>query len=120
LEQFAYIASHDLQEPLRKITAFANKLIERSADNLNEDGRFFIDRILYSSDRMKSLIDNLLAYSRISRNNIPLPLAEVNLNQIVQNAIGDLEISVAKKMHKLQWKNCLLFRLFHPKCTSYF
>jgi light-regulated signal transduction histidine kinase (bacteriophytochrome) len=40
LEQFAYIASHDLQEPLRKITAFANKLIERCADNLNEDGRF--------------------------------------------------------------------------------
>ncbi|MDI9873300.1 sensor histidine kinase [Flectobacillus rivi] len=97
LEQFAYIASHDLQEPLRKITAFANKLIERCADGLNEDGRFFVDRILYSSDRMKSLIDNLLAYSRISRNNIPLPFSEVNLNQIVQNAIGDLEIAVAKK-----------------------
>lgn len=101
LEQFAYIASHDLQEPLRKITAFANKLIERCADGLSEEGHFFIDRILSSSDRMKSLIDNLLAYSRISRNNLPLPSTEVNLTQIIQNAIGDLELVISKKKAKI-------------------
>lgn len=120
LEQFAYIASHDLQEPLRKITAFANKLTERCSDGLSDEGRFFIDRILYSSDRMKSLIDNLLAYSRISRNNVPLPLSEVNLNQIVQNAIGDLEIPISKKKAQITVEELPIIQAFPSQMHQLF
>lgn len=90
LEQFAAVASHDLQEPLRKIQAFADRLQSHSHEQLGEKGQDYLDRILNSASRMRRLIDDLLAYSRVASKG--LAFTTVNLNQIVREVIGDLEI----------------------------
>ena len=66
LEAFSYVSSHDLQEPLRKIKTFANLLFEKEHNNLSENGKDYINRIQHGSMRMQTLIDDLLAYSRIN------------------------------------------------------
>src|SRR6476659_9683677 len=66
LEEFAYIASHDLQEPLRKIQAFGDRLRNRFRNELPETGREYVDRMLSSAGRMRRLIDDLLNYSRVT------------------------------------------------------
>ncbi|MEM5947847.1 ATP-binding protein [Spirochaetia bacterium 38H-sp] len=66
LEYFAYIASHDLREPLRKVSAFADLLVEEAGDKLPDDAKFYLDRIVSATDRMQTLIEDLLVYSRIT------------------------------------------------------
>ncbi|KAA3598114.1 MAG: PAS domain S-box protein [Calditrichaeota bacterium] len=66
LEQFAYVASHDLQEPLRKISSFLNIIENRYKDKLDEKGKQYIDFTVKGAERMKVLINNLLEFSRIS------------------------------------------------------
>jgi len=65
LEQFAFVASHDLQEPLRKITNFGGLLADEEAERLSDDGRMYLDYVVSSAARMQSLIRSLLAYSRL-------------------------------------------------------
>ncbi len=92
LEQFAYVASHDLQEPLRKIKAFGERLEKKYKDVVGDEGKFFIDRMINAAQRMNTLIDDLLTYSRASRKiETPKPVA---LNDIVKNVIDDLEIKI--------------------------
>ena len=69
LEQFAYVASHDLQEPLRKIRAFGDRLINRYKSQLDGQGEDYIKRMQSASTRMQTLIEDLLAFSRVSRSN---------------------------------------------------
>ena len=64
LESFAYISSHDLQEPLRKIQIFASRIVEKEYDALSENGKYLFKRMQISAERMQALIDDLLAYSR--------------------------------------------------------
>ena len=90
LEQFAAVASHDLQEPLRKIQAFADRLQSHSHEQLGEKGQDYLDRILNSASRMRRLIDDLLTYSRVTTKGPAF--TTVNLNRIVEEVIGDLEI----------------------------
>ncbi|MER0439171.1 PAS domain-containing protein [Emticicia sp. W12TSBA100-4] len=92
LEQFAYVASHDLQEPLRKIKAFGERLEKKYKDVVGEEGKFFIDRMINASQRMNTLIDDLLTYSRASRE--IENRKEISLNDIVKNVIEDLEIKI--------------------------
>jgi signal transduction histidine kinase len=89
LEQFAAVASHDLQEPLRKIQAFADRLETDSRAQLGEKGRDYLDRILNSASRMRRLIDDLLTYSRVTTKG--LSFSPVNLHQVVEEVVGDLE-----------------------------
>ncbi|MEZ0607054.1 PAS domain-containing protein [Fibrella sp. WM1] len=92
LQQFAYVASHDLQEPLRKIKQFGTLLKEQYAPALDEGANDIILRMASASDRMAILIQDLLAYSRLTAQ--PAAREPVDLNQVVGRALLDLELVV--------------------------
>ncbi len=89
LEQFAYVASHDLQEPLRKIQAFGDRLKVKCADDLNEDGRDYLGRMQNAAGRMQTLIHDLLALSRVATH--PQPFVAVDLHTVAFDVVSDLE-----------------------------
>ncbi len=92
LNEFTYVASHDLQEPLRKIRAFADLLQEDFAAQLPEEGRHYVERMQESAGRMSTLITDLLSYSRVlTRSKPPVP---VDLNETSRNILADLEIAI--------------------------
>ncbi|AZQ63184.1 PAS domain S-box protein [Flammeovirga pectinis] len=92
LEDFAYVSSHDLQEPLRKIRAFGDRLQRKEKDNLSEKGQDYIDRMLNSAERMQQLISDLLRFSRISSK--AKPFVSIDLNNVLTDVISDLEIAI--------------------------
>lgn len=94
LEQFAYIASHDLQEPLRKVIAFGDCLKRHCAEILDKKSLNYLDRMQNAAFRMKQLIEGLLKYSRITTR--AKPLEEVDLNDVVSGVISDLEVRIRK------------------------
>jgi PAS domain S-box-containing protein len=89
LEQFASIASHDLQEPLRKIRAFGDRLQARFAEPLGEQGRQYIERMQASATRMQTLIEDLLTFSRVTSE--ARPFTEVDLATEARHVVSDLE-----------------------------
>ncbi len=89
LEQFASVASHDLQEPLRKIQAFADRLQTHAQEQLGERGQNYLERIVYAAGRMRRLIDDLLAYSRVTSKG--KQFAVVDLNHVLEEVLIDLE-----------------------------
>ncbi len=89
LEQFAYVASHDLQEPLRKIRAFGDRLQSKYSDAIDDAGRDYISRMQHAAGRMQRLIDDLLKYSRIGR--FKEPFQEISLQNVVGRVLEDLE-----------------------------
>ncbi|WP_420155093.1 PAS domain-containing sensor histidine kinase [Siphonobacter sp.] len=91
LEQFAYIASHDLQEPLRKVQQFGDILMSRYSSQLG-DGIMYLKRMQVASQRMSLLIDDLLTFSRLSSNQEFTQL--VSLTEIVKTVLSDLELSI--------------------------
>jgi len=95
LERFAYVASHDLQEPLRKIILFSNQLAIKYNAILKEEGCNSIDRIMKSSERMQLLIRNILSFSKSSTN--PGAFEETDLNGLLDGLLSDLEISIEQK-----------------------
>lgn len=94
LEGFTAIASHDLQEPLRKILTFGDMLVSRCGSSLNEEGRDFVKRMQSAAGRMTRLIHSLLTYSRIASK--AQPLRRVDLNEVVRTAMSNLEIRIAE------------------------
>ena len=92
LEAFASIASHDLQEPLRKVEAFGDRLKRKYHDDLGDDGKMYIERMQSSVSRMRALINDLLNYSRVTTKG--KPFGPVNLQQILQEVISDLEVRI--------------------------
>ncbi len=88
LQDFAYIASHDLQEPLRAIQAFGERLHNRVGEDLPEEARDYLDRMLRAAGRMRGLINDLLEFSRITTK--ARPFTPVNLNEVAKQAWGDL------------------------------
>jgi PAS domain S-box-containing protein len=93
LEQFAYAASHDMQEPLRKIETFSN-LLEREKDQLSEKGQSMLSKINTSASRMKTIIHDLLQYSDQKMDGT---LDHVDLNEVVTQVKNDLEITIQEK-----------------------
>jgi PAS domain S-box-containing protein len=94
LQDFASIASHDLQEPLRKVTAFSNMLKQKCGGSLEERGLDYLERILSANQRMQSLLTALLEYSRLSTKTNPF--VEVNLSDLTGEVLSDLEIRIIK------------------------
>jgi signal transduction histidine kinase len=92
LEEFAYIASHDLQEPLRKISIFTERLQKKLSLSPSDETLMYMDRICASADSMRILIDNLLDFSRVSRSE--KPFVNVSLNKILNEACNDLELII--------------------------
>lgn len=92
LEQFASIASHDLQEPLRKIQAFGNRLKTTCGETLTEQGHDYLERMHNAAQRMQNLIDDLLILSRITTR--AHPFVPVNLAQVAQEVLSDLEVRI--------------------------
>lgn len=94
LEQFAFVASHDLQEPLRKIRAFGDRLKMKCASVLPTEGADYLDRMQNASARMQTLINDLLTFSRvISRTE---PFVTVDLAQVTREVLSDLEVRIEK------------------------
>ncbi|HEY9699005.1 MAG TPA: ATP-binding protein [Trichocoleus sp.] len=92
LQDFAFVASHDLQEPLRKIQAFGDRLKARYADALADEGRDYLERMQGAAKRMQTLINDLLAFSRITTK--AQPFVKVDLMQIMSEVISDLEVGI--------------------------
>lgn len=92
LRDFAYAASHDLQEPLRKITTFGDRLRERCAAGLDETGLDYLTRMQNAAVRMQKLIESLLLYSRVTTK--AEPFVTVDLGLVVREVLSDLEVRV--------------------------
>ncbi len=100
LAQFAYIASHDLQEPLRKISTFTQMLQSRISDGLDEQSKNYINKINNASSRMNTLIRDVLTYSELVKETEVF--SEVNLNQVLENALTDFELLIEQKGATIQ------------------
>ncbi|MDH5762245.1 MAG: response regulator [Nitrospinota bacterium] len=100
LTNFAYIASHDLQEPLRKIIVFGDRLAEKFGSALNDTGKDYIERMQKSALRMKGLIDGLLHFSRITTHSTPFQI--VDLNEVVSEVLSDLEVQIERTRGRVE------------------
>ncbi len=94
LEQFAYVASHDLQEPLRKIRMFSGR-IQENPDDLDEATLAYLKKIIKSSDRMSDLIKDILQYSRLS--NLRTTFQRTNLSTLVESVLTDYDLITEEK-----------------------
>lgn len=92
LQDFAYVASHDLQEPLRKIQAFGN-LLEQEYGSKLDDGKDYLDRMRNAAARMSDLISDLLSFSRVTTQ--VRPFVPTDLGQVVEEILSDLETRLA-------------------------
>ncbi len=92
LQDFAFVASHDLQEPLRKIQAFGDRLRTIQGPNFTDQGRDYLDRMHSAAGRMHTLINDLLTFSRVTTK--AQPFAPTDLNRIAEDVVSDLEARI--------------------------
>ncbi|MFC4438053.1 MULTISPECIES: ATP-binding protein [Natrialbaceae] len=92
LEQFAYAASHDLQEPLRMVSSYLKLIESRYADALDEDGEEFLEFAIDGADRMRDMIDGLLQYSRVETQGDPFE--PVDLEDVLEDVLEDLHLQI--------------------------
>jgi len=102
LEQFAYVASHDLQEPIRTISSFASILEQKVKDKLDDESYKYLNFISGSANRMKLLINGLLEYSRIGYN---LDKKEINTNSVIEDVISDMNNSIKESNAQIIYNN---------------
>jgi PAS domain S-box-containing protein len=100
LQQFAYVASHDLQEPLRMVNSYLQLIEKRYAEHLDDDGREFIGYAVDGANRMKALINDLLAFSRVETRG--QKQESLSLNSLVSTVLKDLEIAITENNAEIQ------------------
>ncbi len=101
LERFASVASHDLQEPLRKIQAFSDRLRQKYEDLLPEAGRDYVNRMQEAAKRMQDLINDLLLFSRLTTKE--QRFSPVNLSKILSAVLSDLEVRIEESEAKIEY-----------------
>jgi len=92
LQDFASVASHDLQEPLRKIQAFGDRLKSKYEQQLGDDGHDYLERMLNAAQRMQTLINDLLTFSRVTTK--AQPFSKVDLTLVAGEVLSDLEVRI--------------------------
>jgi two-component system, LuxR family, sensor kinase FixL len=92
LQDFAYVASHDLQEPLRKVRAFGDRLRTKCGPAFTDEGRDYLERMLNAARRMQILIEDLLEFSRVTTR--AQPFVAVDLNRVAREVVSDLEVRI--------------------------
>lgn len=95
LTEFAYTASHDLQEPLRKIEAYSNRLKSSLGETLSDKSKNYLDKLMSSATRMSGLIDDIMALSRL--NNVSTEFELIDLHNIIENLLEDFEYTIKDK-----------------------
>lgn len=95
LQQFAFIASHDLQEPIRKISFYSDVLLSKYSGHIDEKGNQYLRGILNASSRMRRLIHDLLAFSQVEKRMVEF--SRIDLNEVVQDALQDLEMIITER-----------------------
>jgi two-component system, LuxR family, sensor kinase FixL len=104
LQSFAHIASHDLQEPLRKVQLFSNRIENKYALLLDETGKEYIQRMQNAVQRMQTMISDLLKYARLSANEAQ-PMERVNLNIVLREVLSNLELQIEQVNGSIQLEN---------------
>ncbi len=97
LDQFAYAASHDMQEPLRKIRVFAARLQDRQGEALSADARFHLDKIASTAERMSGMIADLLEFSRLTEKAGDARRESTDLGAVVRGVLDDFELLIQQK-----------------------
>ncbi len=100
LNQYANVASHDLQEPLRKILVFGERLSERAQNNLDEMSKNYLERMCNAAARMKSLVESLLDYARVGRQ--ARPFQNVNLQKVAKEVLSDMDGALVQSQGKIE------------------
>lgn len=100
LEQFAYVASHDLQEPLRKVSSFAQLFAKKYAGHLDEAGQTYINFMVDGASRMQILVDDLLHYSRLTR--VDQTHQEVDMKTVLDGVLADLQLFIKESGARIE------------------
>ena len=118
LENFAYVASHDLREPLRKIIAFSERLNQKYAHVLEGNGLIYLDRMIDATQRMQMFIDDLLLFSRFSRDNSEK--MDVDLNDILRGVLSDFEMLIEKDEARVETQKLPTIKGIKTQMTQLF
>ncbi|MBA3533978.1 MAG: GAF domain-containing protein [Ardenticatenales bacterium] len=116
LEQFASIASHDLQEPLRMITSYMELLERRYGDTLDPKGLEFIGRAIAGARRMQQLIHDLLAYARVGSS--PEPLERTELNPLLDHALANLQVAIRESGASITYDSLPALKVYPMQILS--
>ncbi len=102
LEQFAYVASHDLQEPLRTITNFAHLLEEKQKEQLDGTSKKYLTYVVNAAERLKHLIKDLLHFSRLDKQHV---IEQINLNDLVNDVLLDMDLLIKESGANISFAN---------------